>query len=208
MAIATKQFLKIIALMIVFSSTALGHNTYFLPGDAFFFTRVDQRVLTELESAESPVLQYGSPFNAGMGCGYIGYSTIQLEEMSDETKAALVKSYQQFETEIKDRLLAESQPNSGGFGSPETAARVEINVFVYSADYDWKEHGIGIQYNENWADESVAFGVKRKNTILSAFSPYTVALNWRDAELVEPLGVECPELPKGHGENFHAPWVG
>ena len=53
MAIATKQFLKIIALMIVFSSTALGHNTYFLPGDAFFFTRVDQRVLTELESAES-----------------------------------------------------------------------------------------------------------------------------------------------------------
>jgi len=195
------MILKTTLFVLLLSSNAFGHNTYFLPGDAFFFSRLDSKGLQRMQTSESPILQYGLPSNGAMGCGYIGYEKIQLQEMDIKTKLALVESFRLFEKELKAGLELDKKAHSGGFVS-EAPPEPEINIFIYSTDYDWKQNGIAIQYNENWLDESIAFGTKREHTRLNVFSSASVTKNWRDANLIESLSAECPGLPDGNGKDF------
>ena len=200
--------LKSISVILLLASSVSAHNTYFLPGDAFFFSRLDADDLQQLQTTSSPIFQYGNPFNGAAGCGYIGYEKIELHEMDKATKDSLVKSYRTFEKEIEaglEKLSARASSGKGQFKS-DTILKPEINVFVYSAEYDWKRFGIGIQYNENWLDESISFGTKHEHTRLNAFSSRSIVNNWRDSKLVEPLSVECPKLPAEHGKDFPMSW--
>ena len=170
---------------LLFSIDALyANNTYFLPGDAFFYVRLNLQAANKLAGSESPILHYGSHWNGAAGCGYIGYQSIQINEMPAATKAAIVDAYKQFQDEI----------------NRDSSQRGKMSVFIYSTEYDWKKHGLGLQYNENWMKESVAFGVLRDHVRLESFvkHPNSVAQSWRDSTLVAPLPTKNPKLPKGH----------
>ena len=198
------QILKVTLLVLLLSSVAAAHNTYFLPGDAFFFSRLSLEDLQKLQNSDSPVLSCSLPFTGAAACGYIGYEKIELGDMDAKTKAALINSYRQFEKQIKAELEAQEK-GSGDFRSDDEPVP-EISVFIYSAGYDWKRYGISIQYNENWLEESIAFGTKHDHTLLNTFSSATVTNNWRDAKLVEPLGAQCPELPDGRPADVPTSW--
>ena len=179
-----KHLIAAIALFVNPSQMLHANNTYFLPGDAFFYARLDSNSAKKLAESVSPVLPYGSHWNGGAGCGYIGYQTIKLIKMSDTTKAAIVESYRHFENKIKD------DPNLRG----------KMSVFIYANKYDWKKYGLGLQYNENWAPESVAFGASKDHVRLESFVGQlsSVMQNWRGSTFVAPLPTTNPELPAGH----------
>ena len=199
--------LTIATLILLFTSPAFGNNTYFLPGDSFFFARLDLESTQKLKNQESPVLRYGSKSNAAAGCGYIGYTKIELQNTSAETKAALVEAFRQFEREIDNDLQAQLGPPKGDFAQKDPPKlQGKMNIFIYSSEYDWKKHRVGIQYNENWADESVSFGTIREHTALGSFSSHSIVRNWRDSKLVSALNAKCPKLPEGHGKTFPMPF--
>lgn len=178
------RFTVSVAFVALAFSQALANNTSFLPGDAYFYTRFDLESARALADSESPILQYGNHWNGGYGCGFIGYDKLELTKMSAETKSAIVDAYQQFQDEIKE------DPNLGG----------QMSVFIYSDEYDWNKFGLGLQYNENWVDESVAFGTSRDHVRLESFVEHPTAImqNWRDSTLVAPLPTQNPKLPDGH----------
>ena len=173
-------------LLILASQTLHANNTYFLPGDAFFYVRLDLESSQKLADSKSPILQYGSHWNGGFGCGHIGYQKIELANMPDTTKKAIANSYRKFQDKIK------RDANLGG----------QMSVFVYSKEYDWKKHGLGLQYNENWVSESVAFGASRDHVRLENFvaQPSSLMQSWRDSTLVAPLPTSNPKLPDGHNQ--------
>ena len=141
------RILKIAALVLLLASPAYGNETYFLPGDAFFFVRLDQDSTLMLKDQKSTILQYGSKSNGALGCGYIGYKQIELTNTSAMTKTALVNAFGQFKNEMDDDLKTQLVAPKGGFGAPQPPKlKAKMNVFIYSSDYDWKKHGIGIQY--------------------------------------------------------------
>tara|TARA_R110002049_G_scaffold309081_1_gene516671 strand:+ start:1332 stop:2051 length:720 start_codon:yes stop_codon:yes gene_type:complete len=173
-----------VALLVAGTQSLYANNTFFLPGDAYFYARLDLESAQKLADSESPILPYGSHRNGGFGCGYIGYQNIELANMSDATKAAIVDAYRQFQDEIS------GDANLGG----------KMSVFVYSKEYDWKKYGLGLQYNENWVAESVAFGASRDHVRLENFieQPSSLMQSWRDSTLVAPLPTNNPKLPNGH----------
>ena len=179
-----KYLLATFTLLLTASQTLHANNTYFLPGDAFFYARLDLESAQKLADSESPILPYGSHSNGGFGCGYIGYKNIELAKMSDATKAAIVDAYRQFRDEVN------GDANLGG----------KMSVFIYSKEYDWKKYGLGLQYNENWVAESVAFGVSRDHVRMENFveQPSALMQNWRDSNLIAPLPTTNPKLPDGH----------
>ena len=181
-----RAFTLSIALVAAFVQLAFGNNTYFLPGDAYFYTRMDLADTKELAKTESPAINYGSPRGAlfEYKCGYIGYQQLQLVGLSDESKEAFPKAFEMLRKEV------ESDPLLDG----------KMSVFVYSQRYDWKKHGVALQYNEDWVRQSVAFGASREHVRLESFGqqPTSIMQNWRDSNLVEPLNAECPKLPEGH----------
>lgn len=180
----TRKFTLAVLIAVAACGLLKANNTFFLPGDAYFFTRMDLADAKLLADAESPVFRYGSHYNGGVGCGYIGYQNLELTEMTDETKAAFIEAFNLVRTQIAD------DPNLGG----------KMSVFVYSKDYQWRTHGLALQFNEDWVAESVRFGAPRKHVRLESFveMPSSIIKNWRDSNLVSSLNATCPKLPKGH----------
>lgn len=161
--------------------SANANNTRFLPGDAFFFTQLNQTQFAALRRDESPVFLYGSPSNAGRGCGDYGWERLQIVEMPKAEKDALVKAFQLMKPSLER----------------DANGRFAIHVLIYNEDYDWQRFGLGLQYNENWVDESVGFGVPREFLSLESFlragergADRFIERNWRDSTLVPPLRAE------------------
>ena len=179
-----KHLIASFALLMAASQTLHANNTYFLPGDAFFYVRLDLEASQKLADSKSPILPYGSNWNGGFGCGHIGYQNIELTNMSDTTMKAIVNSYRKFQDEI----------------NRDANLRGKMSVFVYSKEYDWRKRGLGLQYNENWVPESVAFGASRDHVRLENFvaQPSSLMQSWRDSTLVAPLSTSNPKLPDGH----------
>ncbi len=181
-----KLVLPAMLLVLTFAVSATANNTFFLPGDAFFYTRLDRAATLRLAKSKFPIVTYGSKGNGAFLCGYIGHRKLLFQGMTRETKQAFVSVFDRLQTNI------EQDPTAGG----------SMSVFIYSKSYDWKKYGLALQYNEDWVDESVRFGVPREHAWLGSFvekaSP--MVRNWRDAELVAPLEAKCPLLPKRHGQ--------
>ena len=177
--------------VLVTASISLANNTYFLPGDAFCYVRLDLKSASRLNDDQSSLFQYGSTSNGSSGCGTIGYQNIQLSNMTSESKNALIDAYHRFQKEVV------SDPELGGM----------MSVFIYSRDYDWKKYAIGVQYNEDWAEESIAFGTIREFTQIGQFSSSALLQNWRDSKLVDKLPAKCPELPAENRHAFPSPWT-
>ena len=89
-----RAFTLSIALVAAFVQLAFGNNTYFLPGDAYFYTRMDLADTKELAKTESPAINYGSPRGAlfEYKCGYIGLSLIHISEPTNRQKSRMPSS--------------------------------------------------------------------------------------------------------------------
>jgi hypothetical protein len=169
---------------ISFSSVCLANNSYFLQSDAFFFTRVGEETVAELQESTTYDFSYGSKGRGGRGCGDLGYFNLKIENLTQETATSFA--------DCRRRL------------TPLLESDGMMNVFVYALDYDWKKFGIGMQYNESWVNESLQFGAHEDHVILGTFSnsQSQIMRNWRDSHRVPPLGAICPELPKGHQQSW------
>ena len=192
-----KYCIVTLILLFALTNTTIAHNTYFLPGDAFFFINFRERDIDWLEKNKAPIFSYGSPRDSALGCGCLGYRDLQLNNLNDETRNLLIEAFNDFRGQMsKDRIHRE---------------REMCSLFVYSAGYDWKKHGLALQYNENWADECVEFGVNREHAVLSTFSDNgsDVVKNWRDSALITPLSAKCPvrEDPETEIGFNYFPWV-
>ena len=170
--------------LVCFASIATANDTYYLPSDSFFYFRPNIGELNSFAETESPTVPYGSHWNAGFGCGHIGYKDLMLKNLSAESKAALIQAFKQLKPKV------DADEKLGG----------RMSVFVYSKEYDWKRFEIALQYNESWVDESVSFGANREHVRLESFvqNPTSIMQNWRDSNLVQSLGADCPKLPEGH----------
>lgn len=170
------------------AGVTVANNTRFLPGDAFFFSRLDQVQADSLGEIDSPLFQYGRHRDGGYGCGYIGFETLKIENMPEQARDAVGKAYKKFSPTLQEDALGRSC----------------ISVFVVNKDYDWKKLGLGFQYNENWADQSVEFGAKRDHVRLESFfdDADTVARNWRDSKRVDCLKAICPDIKSGREEGW------
>ncbi len=145
---------------------------------------MDLADVERLTESDAPTVSYGSHRKGGFGCGYIGYQHLKLTGMTDKTKDSFARAFKLLQQKIDE------DPNIQG----------KMSVFVYSKKYDWRKHGIALQFNENWVEDSVRFGVTREHVRLESFVEYpdSIIRNWRDSPIVKPLDVKLPEIPIGH----------
>ena len=175
-----------LTLLLMTSTPLLANNTFFLPGDAYFFARMTLDQVEALQDEKSPTFEYGSHSDGGYFCGYIGIRKLQVTDIPVDDRLALLKACREIKSEIEKQSAYTDE--------------VKLNIFVYRKDYDWQQLGLALQYNEDWVDQSVKFGAMREHVRLESFvtKPDLLMKNWRDSETVEPLGAVCPELPEGH----------
>lgn len=172
----------VLAILIHAASTGYANNTWFLPGDAFFYARLSQDDARHIQLHESPTFSYGNHWNGGFGCGTIGYGKIRVRNMPKASRRAVLDAYMAFKQEV--------------FADPNLER--QMSVFVYPKEYDWRKRGLGLQYNEDWVEESVVRGAGRDHVRLESFveAPDLIVQNWRDSTLVSPLGADLPPLRK------------
>lgn len=188
-----------LAIMIaVLPLLASANNTLFLPGDCFFFTRLSMAEIESLSDTSSPKLVYRDHWNGGRGCGVFGLQFLEIVDMQDSEKSALKAAYQCLADILEPEL--EFDDNS----KPSFDGDKKISILICNDDYDWQRFGIGLQYNENWADQTVAFGAVRDHIVLESFigthesrGAMFIEQNWRDSSLVPQLVAESPVLESG-----------
>jgi hypothetical protein len=161
-------------------ATTLANNTSFLPGDAFFFVRLDEADIAALAGVESPVLTYGDHWDSGFFCGHAGFAQLRVERMPQSMKQHLLEAFRRFGPDLEEDARGEKR----------------ISVFRYNDDYDWHEYQFGIQYNENWVEETAKFGHEPEYVRLESFisTERAVMTSWRDAQRVPPLDVSVPPI--------------
>ncbi|MBA4032283.1 MAG: hypothetical protein C0478_15540 [Planctomyces sp.] len=127
----------------------------------------------------------------------MGYDEIQFVEMPKVDKEGLREVYLRLKPELED-----------AFGKPDA-----MSVLVYNADYDWRRYGFALQYNENWAEESLTGGfVSRQFLTMTNFfessekhAASAIQRNWRDATLVPCLNANCRQKKEADGTSRNLP---
>ena len=177
------------------TSPASATNIHFLPGDAFFYTRLTRETCDSLLKDSQFSLRYiTSELSPGAFCGYAGFRQLQLPQSSRLLIANLVQVY----TEVRKssrRELTEYQDDHGQIELVETNG---LPIFIYNESFDSKIHSIGLKYNESWVEDEMAFGVRKDRVKLDVFdpSPLLFGEEWKDSREVAPLQVKCPPIPE------------
>ena len=186
----------VLAWLHLVSGSADATNVYFMPGDAFFHTRLTEEVVSGLE-AGSVTLTYRkpSPFTF---CGYAGFPRLQIEQMDPEMTQAFKKLYAGL------RLQYPKQIQIMKTGVVDTVDVVtEVNGFhllVYGRDFDVQRFRLALKYNENWHSPPVAAVGTQGWLIMPArgYDPFlksyeAVVEDWRNAGNVAGLPVKVPK---------------
>lgn len=169
------------------------NNTYFLPGDSFFFLRLSSQDMVRLHPQSTFTWGYSSPREGGYFCGYAGYSRIQLT-----MPAAMRRSL--------GRAIKELSPLAP---PDESDKRRRVGIFVYNDDFDIHQRRLAVQYNENWVRETAMFGHREDHMRLEDFvgTVDAVTEGWRDGPRVKPLQAKLKPPPDGFGGAFRDPVV-
>lgn len=185
-----KTKLTIGAILFLYSLPCFAHNTTYLPGDAFFFFRVNKKALQQMEKEKSPIVFYGSHSNGARGCGSLGFSSLELTDLPIQYTKGLKLAFRLMRDEI---LMAAPVDHK------------TINVFIYNKNYDWLKYKLGMQYNENWIVEIGKWGYPTDHAIYEEFIPFKTAAStiWRNSSLVEPLLTNKPEIPNLKESNYY-----
>lgn len=176
-------------------------NVKFMPGDAFFPSRLTKDVVEKLKnSANEFLLRHEPPTSGGALCGYSGYSSIQITDVPKswpdqmkEVYTALRYSFPRNITEIYDEAgEIDYVDEANGFW-----------ILVYNKNFDFNRYRVGLRYNERWFDPPAR--EKTVFNVLDYFRPYVpsatgVAEDCRNAVRVEGLQVKYPDLGERQAE--------
>ena len=203
-----KTFFRLIVLLVTATWACAGnaHNTFFLPGDAFFHTVLTEEVLNRIENQKNPVFTYSRPrFLANSLCGSAGFSKLEFRGMPVKFKKQLREVYNNLRESVPKRIEITDEIiwKKGDIGDVAVKTGTQINrelngfsIFVVNADFNLAKHILGLKYNEDWADQVTAFSHDRNHVRLESFiqTPEAIAVDWRDSQLVAPLSTECPPI--------------
>lgn len=170
---------------------------YFLPGDAFFHTRITEAVLKKLD--ENP--DYAFECNRDSWSIYnSGYYRLSLGKQNRKLAKQIKECYYQVRLEkpLTLHVLGNSPNSVNDHPLPGKTKFMEINgvsLFFYNEDYDWKKRHVGLKYNENWYQELSQFGFP--NGVYDAYvnTPEAIIESWRFSSVIPPLSVQLPSVP-------------
>ncbi|QDV19313.1 hypothetical protein Pan153_39780 [Gimesia panareensis] len=190
-------------------SPARATNDYFLPGDAFFPSRLILKNLKEQEQGAEPVYYYNYVCEYAF-CGYAGYSQLKLHKQNSELAKNIRKAYS---------LIRERQPirlqrkNNVKFTRPEDLRNLDnyyetngLSIFFYNADHVWQNWKIAIKYNENWREEMKKF-VNTGSYCAFVKTPDALKQSLEQGMNVPPLNVQLPEADIKTGKRIDTPLI-
>ena len=168
----------VVALTLSGGTPASAIITGFLPGDACFGSTLSGERLAQFDSDKPVIFPYRHGAGAYAGCGYSGYWTLSVSDMSEQVKANLKKLYQHLR-EFKPALVEVSNDAKGNELRRETNG---FMILIYNKDYDLAD-GIGLKFNEAWM-KLVEY--RTEKLLRGAYWPYVtdyraVARDWERA---------------------------
>jgi len=187
--------LAVISLLI--TAPCLANNSYFIPGDAFFYCEIDLSEWNQLQSGQLNFLEYDRPEEMPVFfCGYTGYRKLDLSNLSTHFRrqllTAIASMKKRYPSEIRELEREENDvPDTSGVEKKETN---KIRVFVYNESFDYSKFRIGLKYNESWIDYATQRGFKREHFQYDFFVPTVQGIteSWRMGSAVPPLYVNLP----------------
>lgn len=192
----------VLAIVVSICSPAFATNRGFMPGDAFFHSRLSQATSRRLVEDSDMILSFSRPATAIPSfCGFAGYWRIRLPDESRELARNLKILYDDLRKDIP-RELREYVNEDGKTDIREVNG---FHLFVYNREFDPLAWKIGLRYNENWVQDESSFGGSQATTRLEFFvsDPKAVVVDWRDSPLIPPLRTRCPPIPK---RDMSIPW--
>ncbi|GAB5405068.1 MAG: hypothetical protein Aurels2KO_32990 [Aureliella sp.] len=194
----------IVGSCLLLSSPCAANNSYFIPGDAFFYFEIEQSEWKALKSGKLTIVDYDRPEEMSITfCGYAGYKKLDLSSLSGQFRGRLIKAI----TSVKEKYP--TRFDEIDHGEPEfllDASGIEkeeknkIRVFVHNSSHDFSQLRIALKYNESWAEAGVQLGLKRDHFRYDFFvpTPEGISESWRMGTQVSPLNVELPDADRGY----------
>jgi hypothetical protein len=172
----------------------LANNNLFLPGDAFFPTRLTEEDLGKLKAdKDGPIFEYSSlgGYQAAF-CGYAGYERARFAKVDQEFIDNLKRAYRHVRKNYEQKKLLETDAN----GKKTVEETNGVGVLFYPPDFEFPKYKLGLQYNENWVDEVERFGHRQDQTRLCCLvdTGDAVMQSWRDSTVVAALEAELPDV--------------
>lgn len=180
------------------------NNSYFIPGDAFFYFEIDQKEWKALTNGELTSVDYDRPEEMSFTlCGYAGYKTLDLSGISERFRGELIDAVSSVKKMYPTTIVEIDHGKPTFFGAPSGIEKKEINkirVFVYNASFDLSKFRIGLKYNESWSDTAVRMGFKKDHFRYDFFvpTPEGIAESWRMGSSVAPFTVALPDSERGY----------
>jgi len=182
--------------LLTLASPADATNDYFLPGDAFFPSKLILKNLKEQEQDPEPVFNYNYICEYAF-CGYAGYSQLKLDKQNSELAQNIRKAYSYIRQRQPIRLIPKKIVKNPGKKQdvPNLENFNEINspsIFFYNADHDWQRWKIAIKYNENWREEMKKF-INAGSYCAFVKTPAALKESQEEGKDVPPLNIQLPE---------------
>lgn len=168
-----------LAILLAFAPTteALATNNYFLPGDAFFHTRLREKDLKRIDKEKDVEIHYAFPTDREEYlCGYAGYGVLYFTSMPKSFKDNLKLAYRDIRDHHPKKLVQLAY-------SKETYETNPPHLFLYNTTFDIQSHRLCLRYNEDWPKKTHALELFVK-------LPDAVMEEWRDSKDVKPLTVK------------------
>jgi hypothetical protein len=173
---------------------ALANNNAFLPGDAFFPTRLTEEGLGQLKADKNgPIFDYSSlgGYEAAF-CGHAGYWRARFTRIDQAFINNLKRAYRHVRQTHEAKTLRETVAN----GKKSLVETNGIGVLFYPTEFEFPKYKLGLQYNENWVDEVERFGHLNHLMRLCCLVDTSEAVmeSWRDSTVVAALKAELPDV--------------
>jgi hypothetical protein len=177
------------------SGPAFGNNNLFLPGDAFFPTRLTEEDVNRLkaDSKDGPEFKYSSlgGYESAF-CGYAGYGRARFARVDQAFIDNLKRAYQHVRKNYEGKRLREVDDN----GKKSLEETNGVGVLFYPPKFEFPKYKLGLQYNENWVEEVEKFGHSPPQMRLCCLVNKADAVmeSWRDSTIVGELKAELPDV--------------
>ncbi len=195
-----KTLLTVIICVLASNMHSFANNNLFLPGDAFFptaMTKEEVIAFVASRSTERTINYAAIDKQGGAFCGWAGFDRARIVTADDEFAENLQKAHDRYR-ELQPRMLRETKVS----GKIELIETNSMRVLFYPEEFDFKEHDLGVTYNENWIEQVEEFGHDRKHIQFNSLvdSSEAVAHCWRDGPLIPAMPAKFPEIKTAQKE--------
>ncbi|MEO1527159.1 MAG: hypothetical protein AAFX06_17095 [Planctomycetota bacterium] len=205
--------LLIVFVAVLLASDGWANNTYFTPGDAFFYCEIEQAEWKRLKSGQLKVLKYDRPEYLPFAfCGYSGCEFLDISGLPASFRENVITAIEMMKEKHPTEWITQEDPNGGFFGAPPPKTKVEANkirVFIYERSFDFSKHRIGLKYNEDWPRWAKDRGYEMNHFKYDFFisDAQAIAESWQFGVDVAPLELKLPQPQRGYVESPVAPNV-